>query len=138
MAANPPHSTLHDGQSESDLEFERFEYLASPRMSVPRRASDTEIGLPKTDGMTVHTQDPQTDTETKRSGFDWSGSWAWEIGSVTLAVVGVVLLVAFLFKINNTHTRTGNIPCPLILSCQSSSLSPKPHCWSRCPRVSVS
>lgn len=102
MAANPPHSTLHDGQSESDLGFERFEYLASPRMSVPRRASDTEIGLPETDGMTVHTQDPQTDTETKRSGFDWSGSWAWEIGSVTLAVVGVVLLVAFLFKINNT------------------------------------
>ncbi|KAJ5462393.1 hypothetical protein N7530_010598 [Penicillium desertorum] len=100
MAANPPPSTLHDGQSESDLEFERFEYLASPRMSVPRHASDTEIGLPETE--TVHTQDPQTDTETKRSGFDWSGSWAWEIGSVTLAVVGVVLLVAFLYNINNT------------------------------------
>jgi hypothetical protein len=100
MAANLPHSTLHDGQSESDLEFERFEYLASPRMSVPRHASDTGIGLPETE--TVHTQDPQTDTETKRSGFDWSGSWAWEIGSVTLAVVGVVLLVAFLYNINNT------------------------------------
>jgi hypothetical protein len=102
MAANPPYSTLHDGQSESDLELERVGSPASPGISVPSRASDTEMGLPETDGMTVHTQEPQIDAEAKRPGFDWDGSWVWEIGSVTLAVVGVVLLVAFLFKINNT------------------------------------
>lgn len=60
------------------------------------------MGVSKIDSMTVHTQDPQTNTEAKRPGFDWSGSWAWEIGAVTLAVVGLVLLVAFLVKINST------------------------------------
>ena len=103
MATHPPYSALHNGQSESDLEFER---LASPRMSVHSHASETEIGVSEIDGMTVHTKDPQTDTETKRPGFDWSGSWAWEIGSITLAVVGLVLLVAFLVKINNTPYAT--------------------------------
>lgn len=101
MATHPPYSALHDGQSESDLELERSENQASPCMSVHRHASETEMGVSEIDGMNVHTH-PQTDTETKRPGFDWSGSWAWEIGSVTLAIVGLVLLVAFLFKINNT------------------------------------
>ncbi|KAF3021380.1 hypothetical protein E8E15_009312 [Penicillium rubens] len=76
MAANPPYSTLHDGQSESDLELERVGSPASPGISVPSRASDTEMGLPETDGMTVHTQEPQIDAEAKRPGFDWDGSWA--------------------------------------------------------------
>ncbi|KAJ5202284.1 hypothetical protein N7449_004363 [Penicillium cf. viridicatum] len=107
MATHPLYSALYDGQSESDIELERFEFLASPRMSVPRRASDTEMGPSETDATTLHTQNPQTDTETKRPRFDWSGSWAWEIGSVTLAVVGLVLLVAFLITINNAPYATG-------------------------------
>ncbi|KAJ5321621.1 hypothetical protein MYU51_013335 [Penicillium brevicompactum] len=106
MATPPPYSALHDSQSESDLEVDRFENQASPRMSVYRHASESEMRVSEIDGMTVHTQDLQTDTETKRPGFDWSGSWAWEIGSVTLAVVGLVPLVAFLVKINNTSYNT--------------------------------
>ncbi|KAJ5950912.1 uncharacterized protein N7479_009325 [Penicillium vulpinum] len=101
MATHPPYSALHDGQSESDLELERVETQASPRMSVHRHVSETEIGVSEIDGMNVHTQ-LQTDIETKQPGFDWSGSWVWEIASITLAVVGLVLLVAFLVSIKNT------------------------------------
>ncbi|KAJ5531302.1 hypothetical protein N7527_004695 [Penicillium freii] len=105
MATHPPYSALYDSQSQSDLELERFENQASPRMSVHRHASETEMGASKIDGTAVHTP-PQTDTETKRPRFDWSGSWAWEIGSATLAVVGLVLLVAFLVTINDTPYAT--------------------------------
>ncbi|KAL4912286.1 hypothetical protein BDW62DRAFT_194993 [Aspergillus aurantiobrunneus] len=99
MATHPPSSAHH--QSKSGPQFERFEYLPSPRTSVHGHVSDTEMGV------TVQTQDPQPDTEPKRPapkrpGFDWSDSWAWEIGSVTLAVVGLALLVAFLVTIDNT------------------------------------
>ncbi|KAF9891833.1 hypothetical protein FE257_003318 [Aspergillus nanangensis] len=90
MATNPPYSALHDGQSESDLELERVETQASPRRS-----------------MSVHTRhSTETHPETKPPGFDWGGSWAWEVGSVALAVVGLVLLVAFLVTIKNTPYAT--------------------------------
>ncbi|KAJ5189463.1 hypothetical protein N7491_005794 [Penicillium cf. griseofulvum] len=96
--SHPPYTTLHS-QSESDLEF--VEYLAS-HMSVHRHGSETEMGVSEIDS-TVHTH-PQTDE--KKRPFNWSGSWAWEIGAVALAVVGLVLLVAFLVKINNTPYAT--------------------------------
>ncbi|KAJ5520474.1 hypothetical protein N7463_000927 [Penicillium fimorum] len=102
MATHPPYSALHDGQSESDLEVDRFENQASPRMSVHSHANG---GVSEIDSTDVHMY-PQIDAETKQPGFDWSGSWAWEIGSVTLAVVGLVLLVAFLVTINNTPYAT--------------------------------
>ncbi|PLN80464.1 hypothetical protein BDW42DRAFT_170896 [Aspergillus taichungensis] len=71
-------------------------------MSVHSGASDAEAGLSETNDTTVHTQDPQPDTKARRRWLEWNDTWAWEIGSVTLAVVGIALLVAFLVTINNT------------------------------------
>ncbi|PKY08257.1 hypothetical protein P168DRAFT_308339 [Aspergillus campestris IBT 28561] len=97
-------------------------------MSVHRRASDAETGLSETNDTTVHTQDPPTDTSTKRQWLDWNDTWAWEIGSVTLAVVGLALLVAFLVTINNTpyanwqYTASPNTVVSIIVTITKAAL----------------
>lgn len=101
MTNYPLYSALHDGQGESEIALERVENMASPNISVRSHARSTEMSASETDS-TVHTQNPKADTEEKRPGFDWNGTWAWEIGSVTLAVGCIVLLVVFLVQINNT------------------------------------
>lgn len=97
-------------------------------MSVQRRASDTETGLSETNDTPVHTQDPQSDTKAKRQWLDWNDTWAWEIGSVTLAVVGLALLVAFLVTINNTpyanwqYTASPNTVVSIIITITKAAL----------------
>ncbi|PLB40847.1 DUF3176 domain-containing protein [Aspergillus candidus] len=97
-------------------------------MSVHRRASDAETGLSETNDTTVHTQDPETHTKTKRQWLDWNDTWAWEIGSVTLAVVGLALLVAFLVTINNTpyakwqYTASPNTVVSIIVTITKAAL----------------
>ncbi|KAL4791706.1 hypothetical protein BDV19DRAFT_381429 [Aspergillus venezuelensis] len=60
------------------------------------------MGLSETSYTTEHTRDPQAITKIKRRGFDWDGSCVLGLGSITLALVGLALLVTFLVKINNT------------------------------------
>lgn len=128
MSSRSPSPASRDGLSRPDLGFERFEYLASPREPARSRSSGTETGLPETHYTPVHGRDPQTDTKPKRPGYDWDGSWAWEIASVTLSVTGIALLVAFLVTINNTpyedwkYTASPNTVVSIIVTITKAAL----------------
>lgn len=128
MASQPPSLVSHDGLSRPDLEFQRFEYLPSPRVSADGQASNTEAPPQQTVATPEHTQELQTDTKPKKSRFDWEGSWAWEIGSLALAVVGVALLVAFLATINSTpygdwqYTASPNTVVSIIITITKAAL----------------
>lgn len=126
MVSHSPSPAAHDGLSRPDLEFERFEYLRSPRVSA--HSSGTETGLPKAHNTPVQTRDPHTYNKLKRPGFDWEGSWAWEIASLTLSVVGIALLIAFLVTINNTpyedwqYTASPNTVVSIIVTITKAAL----------------
>ena len=128
MPSRSPSSASRDGLSRPDLGFERFEYLASPREPAHSSSSGTETGLPETHNTHVHGRDPQKDTKPKRPGYDWDGSWAWEIASVALSVVGIALLVAFLVTINNTpygdwqYTASPNTVVSIIVTITKAAL----------------
>ncbi|KAJ5165664.1 uncharacterized protein N7500_007494 [Penicillium coprophilum] len=88
------------GQNKPDHELNHTERLV-PHVHVDIQTTGSIGGHTATDDKAVDTQGPQTEMKTKRP-FDWTGSWGWEIGSAMLSVVGLVLLVAFLVKINAT------------------------------------
>lgn len=128
MGTHRSYSALHDAQDESDHELECFERPVTLPMSGNIRADNTARRSRETDNVAVNTQDSQTKTEIKRPGFNWSGSWVWEIGSVTLAVVGLVLLVIFLVKINGTpyanwrYTASPNTVVSIIVTVTKAAL----------------
>lgn len=128
MATRRSYSALPDAQDESDHELRDFERPVTLRMPDNMRVGSTEKCPAETDIMTVDTQDLQTKTRIKRPRFDRSGSWVWEIGCVTLAVVGLVLLITFIVKINGTpyanwrYTASPNTVVSIIVTITKAAL----------------
>ncbi|OQE35466.1 hypothetical protein PENCOP_c013G05881 [Penicillium coprophilum] len=114
------------GQNKSDHELNQSERLV-PHVHVDIHTTGTRRGHTATDDKAPNTQVPQTEVKTERP-IDWSGSWGWEIGSAMLSVVGLVLLVAFLVKINATpyanwqYTASPNTIVSIIITITKSAL----------------
>lgn len=64
----------------------------------------------------------------KQNVYDWEGSWAVEIGSIALGVIGFALLIGFLAKIHNTaytswqYTASPNTVVSIIVTITKAAL----------------
>ncbi|CAI7592927.1 unnamed protein product [Penicillium pancosmium] len=138
MSTYRSYSALHNDQDESEHELEHFERPVTFPLPVNICTDDTERRSRDTDNMATSAQDSQTETELERPGFDWSASWVWEIGSVALAVVGLVLLAIFLVKINGSpyanwrYTASPNTVVSIIVTVTKAALLvPVSSCLAR-------
>lgn len=119
------YTTPRTNLSTSSKSFERPVTFPLP---VNICTDNTERRSRNTDNVAISAQDSQTETEIKRPGFDWSGSWVWEIGSVTLAVAGLVLLAIFLVKVNGSpcanwrYTASPNTVVSIIVTVTKAAL----------------
>lgn len=96
-------------ENEQDCETDPLElHIYTSRSSSDQLVSAAEMPYAETASeLDEAEEDPEQNPassrwKTKMYRFDFGGFWAWEICSATVAVLGIVLLVGFLVKIDGT------------------------------------
>ncbi|KAE8141619.1 hypothetical protein BDV38DRAFT_296282 [Aspergillus pseudotamarii] len=67
-------------------------------------------------------------TDKEKTGHDWKESWKWEAAAATLSVIGLGLLIGFLFKVHDTpyadwqYTASPNTVVSIIVTISKAAL----------------